>query len=142
MPLRDDIRVSFPSDPEYMTAVRALVEKVSELIGFDDSQTGQIVLAVDEACSNIIRHQYEGRTDGRIDLAVRPDGETGIEFVLRDYGPVRDPSTFRGRRLEDVRPGGLGLHIISEVMDGMHYAPADGGGMRLELRKEIPKEVK
>jgi anti-sigma regulatory factor (Ser/Thr protein kinase) len=121
-----------------MTVLRAMVEKVAQLAGFDDEEVGHIVLAVDEACTNIIRHQYEGRCDERIDIEVRSDEAAGrLELVLRDYGPVRDPSLFRGRPLEEVRPGGLGLHLIQKIMDEIEYSPAPGGGMKLRLAKTV-----
>ena len=137
----DAIRLSVPSDAAVMTVVRALVEKMASLAGFDDLQRSRIVLAIDEACTNIIRHQYEGRPDGRIDIETRlGDADGRLDFVLRDYGPVRDPESFHGRDLDDVRPGGLGIHIIREVMDSMQYRPAPGGGMQLLLGKAVPVE--
>ena len=137
----DVIRLSVPSDAAVMTVVRALVDKMASLAGFDDQQRSRIVLAIDEACTNIIRHQYEGRPDGRIDIETRlGDADGRLDLVLRDYGPVRDPKSFHGRDLDDVRPGGLGIHIIREVMDSMQYRPAPGGGMQLLLGKAVPVE--
>ncbi len=137
-----DIRFSVPSDPAAMTFVRVLVEKAAALCGFDDKQIGGIVLAVDEACTNIIRHQYENRHDERIDIAVIADEADGrLRFIIRDYGPTREADDFRGRDLADVRPGGLGLHLIRQIMDTVEYSPADGGGMQLELAKGVPAGV-
>jgi anti-sigma regulatory factor (Ser/Thr protein kinase) len=132
------IRLSVPSDAAVMAVVRALVDKMASLAGFDENQRGRIVLAIDEACTNIIRHQYGGRCDGRLDIETCLCMDKGLEFVLRDYGPTRDPALFRGRDLADVRPGGLGIHIIREVMDSVEYGDAPGGGMQLRLRKAIP----
>jgi len=133
----DSIHLSVPSDPACMAIVRAVVEKVAGAAGFSEEETGQIVLAVDEACANVIRHQYEGRRDQRIELDARLDARRGcLEFLLRDYGPVRDPALFRGRELAEVRPGGLGLHIIRKVMDEVEFTPAQGGGMQLRLCKK------
>lgn len=132
----DAIRLSVPSDPACLTVVRALIERMSELAGFDEHQSGRIMLAVDEACTNIIRHQYDGRRDERIDIEARIDAGAGtLELVLRDYGEVRDPRQFRGREMSDVRPGGLGIHLIREIMDEVEYSPAPGGGMQLRLVK-------
>ncbi len=134
----DAIRLSVPSDAAVMTVVRALVEKMASLAGFDEKQRCRIVLAIDEACTNIIRHQYEGQPDGRIDIETHLGEDDGrLSLVLRDYGPVRDPEQFRGRELDDVRPGGLGIHIIREVMDCVDYSPAPGGGMQLRLSKSV-----
>ena len=138
---QDDIRLSIPSDPACMTIVRALVEKMARRAGFGEEQVDRIILAVDEACTNIIRHQYGGRRDERIDIATSLDAGNGrLEFVLRDYGEQRDPNGFFGRAIEDVRPGGLGIHIIKEVMDVVEYGAAPGGGMQLRLGKSAGKD--
>ena len=57
--------------------------------------------------------------------------------LLRDYGKVVDPAEICSRDLEDVRPGGLGVHIIKECMDSMEYCPAEGGGTVLILTKAL-----
>jgi anti-sigma regulatory factor (Ser/Thr protein kinase) len=130
------ISLSIPSDPACLSIVRAMVERVACLAGLEDAVVDRVILAVDEACTNIIRHQYGGRADERIDLRAAFDRDgRAIEFVLRDYGQVRDPRTFFGRQIEDVRPGGLGVHFIKEVMDDVEYSAAPGGGMQLRLTK-------
>lgn len=139
--LTGDIRLSIPSDPACLAIVRFLIERIARLTGFEDEQTDHIILAVDEACTNIIRHQYDGRRDQRIDVTVvAADPGRRLEVVLRDYGQVRDPACFAGRDLDDVRPGGLGVHIIQEVMDEVQYTAAPGGGMQLRLVKTAAKE--
>lgn len=143
MPSCDAISLSIPSDPAYLAIVRVMIEKVAVLAGFDSTQVDRIILAVDEACTNIIRHQYGGRTDERIDLEARFNCEARtVEFVLRDYGPVRDARLFQGRDIQDIRPGGLGLHIIREIMDDVEYGPVPGGGMRLRLAKAAAGKCK
>lgn len=133
------IELSLSSDAAAMIFVRTLMEKAAELCGFDEKQAGGIVLAVDEACTNVIRHQYDGRGDGRIDLTAEVDeAAAALRIIIRDYGPLRDAALFHGRRLDEVRPGGLGLHLIRQVMDEVKYSAAEGGGMRLELCKRVP----
>jgi len=134
---REVIHLSVPSDPACLSVVRAAVDRIARLAGFSEEEAGRIVLAVDEACTNVIRHQYEGRHDRRIDITAQSGEDERLEFVLRDYGPVRDPGLFRGRDLADVRPGGLGIHIIREVMDEVEYGPGPGGGMQLRLCKRF-----
>ena len=48
-----------PAEPAAMFMVRALVGKISERIGFEALETDKLVLAVDEACTNVIRHAYD-----------------------------------------------------------------------------------
>ena len=49
-----------------------------------------------------------------------------------------DPSTIRSQNLDDIRPGGLGVYIIREIMDEVRYEQRDGGGMRLSMVKQLP----
>ena len=87
-----------PADPAAMFMVRALVGKISERIGFEALESDRLVLAVDEACTNVIRHAYDNSGDGRIVITftVNPDN---FEIVIRDFGKGADPATFKGRDL-------------------------------------------
>jgi anti-sigma regulatory factor (Ser/Thr protein kinase) len=62
-----------------------------------------------------------------------------LECDVRDFGRQVDPSTIRSRSLDEVRPGGLGVHIIRSVMDEVEYSRAEGGGMRLRMLKYLPR---
>jgi anti-sigma regulatory factor (Ser/Thr protein kinase) len=112
---------------------------VAQRLGFGDADRAQIALAVDEALCNIIRHGYDRRTDCPIWINLWPIGDNGsvrgLRIVIEDEARQVDPTTIKGRDLEDIRPGGLGVHIIREVMDEAVYERRDGGGMRLTLVK-------
>jgi anti-sigma regulatory factor (Ser/Thr protein kinase) len=124
------LELRFQSDPRLLHVVRSVVGQMAALRGFSEEDTQFIILAVDEACANIIRHAYQGRTDGeiRISVAERPDG---IEFLLADKGKPADPACFPQRSLDEVRPGGLGLPLIQAVMDVVEYGRGENGN---ELR--------
>jgi sigma-B regulation protein RsbU (phosphoserine phosphatase) len=81
---------------------------------------GDIVMAVDEACQNIIRHGYAGEPEGDIELEIERRGDD-LVFSLRDFAPKIDPSCVKPRDLDDVRPGGLGTHLIRTVMDEAEF---------------------
>lgn len=128
------------SVPSHLRVVRAAIEKVCELVDLDDAAAGRIVLSVDEALTNVIRHAYGEAEDKPIDVSIALVGEesdAALEIRLRDFGPPVDPSQIRGRDLADVRPGGLGVHIIQECMDVVEYRPAEGGGTLLVLRRAL-----
>lgn len=133
-----DLKLEMVSNPAYLCGARELINQIAKRIGFSDSQACQIALAVDEALINVIRHGYEKRTDGRIWVSVQPlsgDPPEGLRVVVEDEAKQVDPSTIRGRSLEDIRPGGLGVHIIREVMDEVVYEKRADVGMRLILTK-------
>ncbi len=135
-----EIRVEMLSQPRYLSGARDLVAAVSKRFGFDDAACGQIALAVDEALCNVIRHGYDRRADGKIWLSIWPldDGENetgGIRLVIDDQARQVDPEKIKGRELEDIRPGGLGVYIIRQVMDWVRFEKRTEGGMRLAMFK-------
>ncbi len=129
------------SDPVYLSGARQLIASVAQRLGFDEMACSQIALAVDEALCNIIRHGYDRATDRPIWLSVWPgrkDGQDpGMLVVIEDEARQIDPTIIRGRELDDVRPGGLGVHIIKEVMDEVEYEAREPAGMRLTLYKRL-----
>lgn len=133
-----DIRLELVSDPIYLAGARELVSAVARRLGFNDEGCGQIALAVDEALCNVIRHGYDKRRDGPIWLSLwpaSPGGEAGVTIVIEDEARQVDPAEIRGRDLDEIRPGGLGVHIIREVMDEVRFERREKVGMRLTLVK-------
>ena len=113
--------------------VRGALERLTESLGFSAPDCRSVTRAVDEALTNIMRHCYQGRLDGPIEILctrLRPRSEAGfgagLEILLSDRGPAVDPSKLRGRQLDDVKPGGLGLHLIQQSMDAVEYRRVRG----------------
>jgi anti-sigma regulatory factor (Ser/Thr protein kinase) len=134
------VQLTIRSTPAHLTIVRAALEKMCEAVGFDSEATGRTVLAVDEALANIIRHAYKGEGGKPIEIELSPlpaAGGAGLRVRIRDYGQHVDPSRMRSRELGDVRPGGLGVHIMTHCMDAVEYAPAEGGGTILTMTKRL-----
>jgi anti-sigma regulatory factor (Ser/Thr protein kinase) len=133
------LKLEIYSQPRFLAAVRALLGTLAQRLGFDDMQCGQISLAVDEALCNIINHGYGKRPDGRIWLAVwiADHHPAGLKIVIEDRARQVEPHTIQPRDLEDIRPGGLGVYIIREVMDEVRYEKRDGGGMRLTMTRRV-----
>ena len=134
------IRVELLSQPELLAPVRAMLTSLSERLGFDDVETGHLALAVDEALANVIRHGYEGAADGRIWLSasVRETPTRRLHIEIEDQGRQVDPDQINPRDLDDVRPGGLGVHLMREVTDTCEFERRTPTGMRLVLEKSIP----
>ena len=137
------VRLKILSDPAELPRVRRRTEAVCEQIGFDSDTTGRVMLSVDEALTNVIRHAYGGRPGQPIEIELSPlsgGSRGGLRIRVRDYGRVVDPAKIHSRALDDVRPGGLGVHIITNCMDRVEYAPAEGGGTVLTLTKHLPSD--
>lgn len=126
------IRLSVASDPQYLAPLRAVVGETSALLGFSEEEAMEVMLAVQEGCANVIRHCYKDRHDERIDVEIRIDGGE-LTVKIDDYGRFVDPGTIRGRDLEDVRPGGLGVHFMRKVMDEVTYVRNPWGGTTLTM---------
>jgi anti-sigma regulatory factor (Ser/Thr protein kinase) len=113
-----------PSDPELLCVVRAAIEKLTEVSGFSPPECRAITRAVDEALANVIRHAYGNRVDQRIEISckqisavVKGRNREALEIQLLDWGVPMDPEKLTPRSLDEVKPGGLGLHFISDSMD-------------------------
>jgi serine/threonine-protein kinase RsbW len=122
------LKMELLSNPETLCAVRGALGQLAEKLGFPEAECRAIVLAVDEALTNIIRHAYRGDADKPIEAYFRrvQDSRNGtpseaLEIVLEDRGVAVDGAKLCGRALDDVKPGGLGLHFIHESMDKVEF---------------------
>jgi sigma-B regulation protein RsbU (phosphoserine phosphatase) len=126
-----------PARSDRLGEMRSAVRSCVEACGCSETPTADIVLAVDEACQNIIRHAYKGDPNGVIELEIHREGDDLI-FCLHDGAPEIDPSKVKPRDLDDVRPGGLGTHFIRKVMDRAEFLPSPrGAGNLLRMVKRI-----
>jgi anti-sigma regulatory factor (Ser/Thr protein kinase) len=137
--LKGPVLLDIPADPASLFLVRALLGKLSENIGFSGKEADLLVLAIDEACTNVIRHAYKNSSDKRIILTFKVNLDY-LEIHIRDFGAAVDPATFKSRDLDDVRPGGLGIHFIRSVVDKMEYDHPPEGGMLLKMIKFRPRQ--
>jgi sigma-B regulation protein RsbU (phosphoserine phosphatase) len=119
---------------ETMSHGRDFIEGWATYAGFDDVAVGQIILACDEAATNVFRHAY-GSHPGPLTFHAEID-EIHLTLRMTDKAKPVDPSTLTGRDLEDLRPGGLGTVIIQQVFDEVTYEPL-ALGTALTLRKKL-----
>ena len=127
-----------------LAVVRGAAERMAELEGFSSEEAHGLIWAIDEALANVIKHGYNGQTDRPITITLGPvrsgDGKSSLKVVIRDEGKQVDPATIKGRNLDEIRPGGLGVHIIQSVMDQYNWSCPNGGGMLLEMIKYISEK--
>lgn len=129
--------VRVPADPACLKQVRGSVEQAALQAGCCDAVAAQVVIAVNEACMNVIQHAYRGDTSSEVVVIVTSDGAELLCRVEDSAKPV-DLDGIKPRDLDDVRPGGLGTYFIAELMDECRYGHLDGGsGNFLEMRKKI-----
>lgn len=122
------LRLQLNSNPEILCVVRSAVSQLSEELGFSAEECRAVTRAVDEALTNVIRHAYHGKRGRPIELSCRriqdpADGgpREALEILLEDRGVAADQKKMRSRSLDDIRPGGLGIHFIQQSVDLMEY---------------------
>jgi len=127
------LKLELQSNPEALCLVRATVERAAEVLHFQDAETRAIVRSVDEALANVMRHAYGGRPGLPIEMSCRRvehggqrADQGGIEILLADKGAPVKPAALHGRALDEIRPGGLGLHFIRESMDEVEFTRKKG----------------
>ena len=127
----------FEARADQLQQVRNVVRAATELKGVTPEVVDLFVLAVDEACANVIKHGYGQDYRGDIILEILySQGE--LIFRLTDFAEPVDKGAIKPRDLNDIRPGGLGVHLIREIMDDFKFLEApDGVGNILEMRKRI-----
>ncbi len=105
---------------------------------FSEKDRLLMVLGVDEACTNIIRHAYALRDDQLIALSMET-GHGCIRIRLRDYGKQAAKSKLRCRPSRLIKPGGLGLHLIRNAFDKVDYKLKECGTELVLMKKMIGK---
>jgi anti-sigma regulatory factor (Ser/Thr protein kinase) len=128
------VSFAMASDVRYLPVVRGAVGALTAAIGWDESECRAIVLALDEALANIIRHAYHGRSDGPIELQCR-ESPDGLEISLLDSGEPPDLAKICAREVGCDLPGGLGTHIIRDVMDTVTYQRTESGNQFLAVKR-------
>lgn len=131
-----NLRTEFTSDPRYLRYLRQVIEYLAPSCGFDPELLNKLKLALDEAVTNIIRHSYGGRNDGVIEADFDRVPE-GLRIRLRDYGKQVDVAAIKSRPLDQVRPGGLGVHFIRSVMETVDYDTNFASGTRLTMVRRL-----
>lgn len=130
------VTLTVPSHPKYLYVIRSTLYPVVIDAGFSKKEARRIVLAVDEACSNIIRYAYEGDYTRTIGLKLILD-RTKLRIELMDSGKKPDVAKIAPRELDEIRPGGLGTHFMAEVFDSVKYDTSGASGTVLTMEKHI-----
>jgi len=131
------IEARFLSDPDQLRNIRETMRAVLQKDNCPPPFIDDLVLAVNEACANIMQHAYKGKCTEEIILAIRRK-EDEITIRLTDFAEPVDPLACKSRQLDDLRPGGLGVHFMNELMDEVCFIhPETGVGNILQLKKKI-----
>ncbi|MCB1670246.1 MAG: ATP-binding protein [Gammaproteobacteria bacterium] len=132
------LNFTFPASPEHLCTVRTKLRDTLGSARFPQETIDCIVLAIGEACMNIIQHAYCDGDCGDIVLEiVRQD--SCLVFRLTDFARHKSrQEEMQSRPLDEIRPGGLGCHIINEIMDEVELLDCGNRqGNILQMKKEL-----
>lgn len=130
----------FPAQPGELSSMRHVLAAALARGGVGPALRQALVLAVDEACTNIIRHGHGGPCQSLIRLRLARDGDA-LHFDILDEAPCVDGTRLKPRDLSECRPGGLGLNLIDSLMDEWTLTPRETGcGNHLRMIKHVVKE--
>ena len=119
--------------------VRVFSRDVFEKINIPQDQKDELVLAIAEAAQNIVKHGYKGikETTDRMEIKISlKDSELEIGFF--DKGKKVVPENIQHRKLDDIKPGGLGTFFIKQIMDNAVFKKDQTGWVNhLILTKKI-----
>src|SRR4051812_43412520 len=128
-------KVEFSSHTGNLAPMRKFVRKFLDAYPFSERERLLMVLGVDEACTNVIRHAYHLQDDQLICLSL--EGSTRcVRMRLRDYGKQTEADAMKGRSHDLIRPGGLGLHLIRTAFDKVDYI-LKARGTELVMTKKL-----
>jgi anti-sigma regulatory factor (Ser/Thr protein kinase) len=134
-----DFHIELRAQPMLLRPVRELLRTYLAAGDFPPDTIESVVLAVDEACTNAIRHSYGGSCDEALDLSIARTGDGGLEIVLCDRGAPAPAERLKPRTLlppdpRRVRPGGLGVQFMFHVFDDVRFCPGRERGNRVVMR--------
>lgn len=144
MTRREHQHLVVPAKVDQLHRIAQLASHAAAEVGFDHVQADRIELAVDEACSNIIEHAYGGQS-GEIEIEIVPEHNHQITIVLTDTGKSFDPDSVPDyvpcKSIDELKIGGLGLHLIRQTMDNVCFefnVPSEQGKFnRLTMVKKL-----
>ena len=129
----------FQVNSSSLKEVRTFSRDVFEKINLPQDQKDEVVLAIAEAAQNIVKHAYKGveETADRMEIKISlKDGQLEIGFF--DKGKAVVPENIKHRKLDDIKPGGLGTFFIKEIMDAAVFKKDQKGWINhLVLTKKI-----
>ncbi len=136
--IQDSIEIA--ADTSNLRNVREFMSRLVGKSGLDERDRNKVILAVDEAVANIVKHAYGEREEGWVRIDVHA-GEEKFEIVIRDSGSTFNPDSISEPDMkEHIRLGkktGLGIFLMRQIMDEVNYAFLEGRKNRLHLVKYL-----
>jgi serine/threonine-protein kinase RsbW len=140
---KQKFRLKISSITDNLEVIRDFINNLAKKAGFNDEGADQIELAVDEACTNVIKHAYKFDTKKMLDISVFLDKEK-MEIIISDKGSGFDISKLQVPDLEkyvhESKMGGLGIHLMRTLMDEVNYSFNPGKKNQVSLVKYLTRK--
>ena len=135
-------RLKIPGQKDNLEIIRNFISGVAKKVGFDEDDVNKIELAVDEACTNVIKHAYLEDETQHIDIAIKIDYQK-LTVIVTDRGKsfdmeeveMPDMKTY----LAELRVGGLGVYLMRTLMDEVDYQARPDGKNEVRMVKYFLK---
>lgn len=132
--------LTIKSTTENLLKVREFIKAAAEDCLFPEETVEKIVLAVDEACTNIIKHAYNYSPDGLINISISVANKKFI-VAITDNGERFDPETVPEPDIREYykkkKVGGLGMYLMKKLMDEVKYSTLDDNKNQVLLIKYL-----
>ncbi|MBI5366045.1 MAG: ATP-binding protein [Planctomycetes bacterium] len=136
-------RIIISNDTRFLSLAREFTQRMIRASTLSRTEESKIILAVDEAVTNIIEHGYENQKDGTIEMEIEA-GQDQFRVIIRDSGKEFDPSSIKDPDMDDhVKKGkkkGLGIFLMRQIMDEVKYVFKEGVQNELILVKNLKKK--
>ncbi len=140
-----EIKLNIPSESGYLELIRTFVVQLADRLGFDEDSVDQIELAVDEACTNVVKYAYQevGR-ENKLDVTLEVEPKK-LTVIISDFGVGFDPACIETPEmktyLSEFRSGGLGIYLMQTLMDEVSYDIEPGVKTEVKMTKYIDSFV-
>ena len=135
-----EYQLKIPSQSDNLAIIRDVVAKVASRVGFDTDEASKIELAVDEACTNVIKHAYANNSNQMIEVSIKVDQKKLI-IIVADKGKGFNPDKIElpdlNESIKEGRKGGLGLCLIKTLMDKVEFEIKPGSKTQVKMIKYI-----
>jgi serine/threonine-protein kinase RsbW len=125
---------------ENLTGVRDFIRTSLKNHGVSELEISELVLAIDEMCSNLIIHAHQCKANDLFEIHIMIEKENPVVIELVDDGTVFDINDFTEPSLDNIvhqkRKGGLGIRLIKSIVDKVEYLSSKGKNV-CRLTKEV-----
>lgn len=138
--LQDKLVIS--TDTKFLNIVRGFVSRMVRQSDLPNEDENKIIVAIDEAVTNIIEHAYEMQRNGTITIQIDAD-DMKFQVAITDSGKRFDPKIITDpdilNHIKNKKKKGLGIFLMRQIMDEVRYMFKDGIQNELVLVKYIKK---